>query len=296
VIAVNKKVGFYSFKGREVISPTFDKYEVISRPGRERLIKVVSIAEDGTVRMGVMDLWTKMIVPQIYSSMDHLYSRVTTFQLISKGEDVQGVLKNYETVIIPAEFREVNVVDGLSTPFFRVANKNYDVALMDSAGRVIIPFGLATNDTYPDENSPSGGPYYFQVYSKKKNGFASSAKGVIIPPEYEYTESVQLGGKIYFPISKGKKRGLMDGDGKWILALEYQSIEPVELNNTVYSIVKKKGKFGIADVTGKLIVPADYGWIEPLGDSDPTGIFTLSDKEGQTFVLTKELKLVKSEE
>jgi hypothetical protein len=292
---IDKKIGFYDFWGHEVIPPTFDRAEVINFSHKQSVIKVTSEVDSGVFKVGVMDLQGNIIVPQIYSLIEPMGDG-TTFQRISTSEENQGVLLEYSKVVIPAQYLEINDVDGLGRTVFNVVDKKNNVALVDSLGRTILPFGLSSYDVYPDENSPEEGPVYYQFFDRKKYGYASTEKGIIIPALYEYTESLKLGRKIYFSLEKGKKNGMADGEGKWIIPLEYSYIDYEEFFGKAYFIVKQKKKFGIFDETGKQIVPVEYKSIDALGESDANGIFTLTDGAGQTFFLTHELKLVKGKE
>jgi hypothetical protein len=293
IVSMDGKIGFYNASGNEIWQPTFDSYKIIGEPDQQMLIQVTTLDERENLLTGVLDSKAKVILPIMYSRIDPMYGS-DNFQWIGTSEDKQGVLMGYTKIIIPPIYQEINMVDGTRQTFFNTVNSKGDVGLLDSLGRVIIPFGLSNYDINPDENSPLDGPVYFQLYKKKKYGYASSLRGVIIPIQYEYMESVKLGGQIYFPVKRGKKNGLIDGDGKFVIPLAYDNIESMELSGNVYSILKKGKKYGIVDKAGQFIVPVEYGPIDSLGESDPTGIFTLSDRNGQMFVLTKELKLIKS--
>lgn len=296
VLSIEGKIGFYNSYGNEVLPPAFDEAEVINRPDKASVIKVTSLLEGEVRREGVMDLKGNMIVPQIYSSIAPMHGAPGPFQWLNLPGEIQGVLEDYSRVVIPAQYREINVVDGSRKTFFNVLDRNGDLALLDSVGTTIIPFGLSNYDIYPDENSPPAGPAYFQLYKKKKYGYASSTKGVIISIQYESVESIVLDDQIFFHIAKGNKRGLADGEGKLVIPPEYGYIESMWVKGKAYCVVKKGKKFGIIDGTWKLIVPIEYSSIDSLGETNGSGIFTLTDKNGQTYLLTSEHTLIKSKE
>ncbi len=296
LVSVNNKFGFYTSDGKEAFAPSFERYEMVKGLNNENLFQVTNFINDDLGKAGVINMNGEMVVPQIYTRIEQMDGPANTFQLLSIAEDRQGVMMGHSKVIIPAKYGNVYTVSFAGKTFFNVEAERVGTALMDSLGSIIVPFGKSNYEFSVDENSPSLGPAYFSLYEKKKYGFASSDKGIILPLQYDYIETIKLIGKIFFNLKKNKKYGLADGDGQVVIPVDKEFIETLEVNDLAFAIIKKKGLYGLVDVSGKFILPATYQSIEQAEGMGNGYIFTMMDKQGQTFFLTSELNIIKEED
>jgi hypothetical protein len=113
-------------------------------------------------------------------------------------------------VVIPAQYDLCNI-------FYQgaaVIRNNGLAAVIDTAGRIIIPFKYI--QIIPTEK-------FYIVSDRDKWGTVDLSGKIITPPQYDYI-SMSVG---YSVSQKNSLRGILDTDGKVIIPASYSDIEPI---------------------------------------------------------------------
>jgi hypothetical protein len=278
----DEKIGFYSLEGKELHAPKFDTYSMES----SYITPTIKI-DDDNVRIGIMNFDGKLLVPVSYTRLERLDGTTEAFHLIGTPEDRVGVVKNFETILLPPVYSNVYVQQIRQHNFLFVTDEYERSGVFDNNGKVIVPLG-SSNEYTDDTFSEGPGPVYFGFRYKKGSGYASDT-GIIIQPVYSHIERVQLAGLNFFQLTQGKKYGVADGEGKLVAPVQYQTAEVVQAGDNVFIIAKRKGSYGLLDAKGKVVAPFQYSWIEANVRGDI--LFSLANKAGE-YSLTRDLKVV----
>jgi WG containing repeat len=287
---IEKKIGFYTADGKELVAPQYDSYSIVGSAEIGRFIMVTKQIDDDNQRMGIIDLKGNLLVSAVYSSMDPLDGWPDIYYKLGTPNDRVGVMKNFQTIIVPAVYSDVYIQNINGKDFVMAQNDNEQLGVFDGQGKVVVPVGQFAGDISEDLNTVDGEQAYFEVRANKKYGYASSSRGIFIKPEYTSIESIIIDIDIYFQVEKGKRYGVVNAIGKLIVEPKYNLIDIVSVANAGYIIVKAKGRYGIVSSTGAEIVPVVYSWIEP-SNGEPN-LFTLRRK-GEEYVLNRELHVIK---
>jgi len=287
------KFGFYSSTGVELAAPHFDSYSLVTGPNQKPLLKVDFTTPDGDQRVCVLDLTGRMVIPDIYSNIEALGEN-SKYQLLQKNDN-NGILKNYTTMVLPVEYGDISMIPWGKQTFFMVYKYKKGNMLIDSVGKVIIPYGIG-NDFSPEENFPTDGPAFFILYQKKKYAVARSDKGVITPFSYNYIEvtstETSRGPKRFLMVEKNKKKGILSTDGKVLIPPVNDYTEVVIFYDQPYFLFKKNGLYGLANESGQIILQPTYKMIV----LENPEYFDVSDKSYKQFQLGKDLKLTEVKE
>jgi WG containing repeat len=284
----DEKIGFYSLEGKELQAPKFDAYSMESNGVGSSYITPTITIDDDNVRIGIMNFEGKILVPVSYTRLERLDGTLEAFHLIGTPQDRVGVVKNFETILLPPIYSNVYVQLIRQRNFLFVTDENERSGVFDNNGKIIVPLG-SSNEYSDDMYTEGSGPVYFGFMAKKGSGYATSDKGIIIQPVYDNIERVQFAGLNFFQLTQGKKYGVADGEGKLVAPVQYQNVEVVQAGDNVFIIAKRKGVYGLLNAKGNEVVPFQYSWIEANVSSDI--LFSLADKGGE-YSLTRDLKVV----
>jgi hypothetical protein len=285
----DEKIGFYSLQGKELHAPKFDAYSIESNGIGSSYITPSITINDDMAKIGIMNFDGKLVLPVSYTRLERLDGTNEAFHLIGTSEDRVGIVKNFETILLPPIYSDVYVQQIRQQNFLFVTDEYERSGILDNNGKIIVPFSSGTNE-YSDEMYSDGpGNVYFGFTTKKGAGYASSDKGIIIQPVYDHIERVQSSGQNFFQLEKGKKLGVANGEGKLIVQVQYQQVEVVQPDEDVFIIAKRKGVFGLLDAIGNEVVPFQYSWIEANVSADI--LFSMANKVGE-YSLTRDLKVV----
>ena len=159
-----------------------------------------------------------------------------------KGKDKFGYKNQKGKIKIPAIYDKVGFFqNGLAC-----VTLNNQLALIDPAGKIVVPFGLYDNITAFREGIA-------RVATGNKFGFIDKTGKEIIPCSFDKADFFKNGMSL---VRKNNKEGMIDLAGAEIIPVVYDKL--IRMPSDTLLKIENDGKWGYIDNKGKVFVNADY--------------------------------------
>ncbi|MES2279248.1 MAG: WG repeat-containing protein [Bacteroidota bacterium] len=245
------KYGLLNNRGRVVADCVYERIELSPNADNGyRYDGRILVQKDGY--WGVINTDGKVVAPPVYDRIIKLDGRfLGKYQFTDHGKI--GVFDvSAGKLIIPCVFNEIifyrnyntgNPSHYLSSFPYLIAQKGGNYGLIDTTGRVMLPFIYNTIGIYDDKN--------YAVSLNGGQGLLTQDLKMIILPKFSYIESDYWGMYIVHTV---QGIGLISKDGDVVAEPIYKHFE----HCGDYLIGEKDGKFGAIDKKGKVIKPFIY--------------------------------------
>jgi hypothetical protein len=204
------------------------------------------------------------------SSLDEPFTKYHDVAIMKKntsGSDKYGIINDSLKVIVPFEYKELNIA-GKDNQFIIAKTDDNKYVVFNREGVII---GEKDYDYAAALN------YTVKVRKQNKYGLIDVDK-VIFPCEYNdiswFGKDQKLG---LFIVKKDNKKGIMNIAQKLIIPCDYDDISETSIDK--YFLVKKGESISIIDTLGSTIIPSGYKTIEDAKN----GLFVVGD--GKTVAI-----------
>jgi hypothetical protein len=239
------------------------------------MIPGINPHDSKTNRVGVMDSTNRVIIKPLYSNCSYFIDGLAMVQDTTTRLK-KGVINTKGRIIIPLIY---DWVQRCANGLFFVRN-NKEIALLDAAGKVIIPMGKYTGfatpwPVYVEGNDMSDERFYWgllpfesSVQFEKHIGVNTGKKWAVInrngeeivPPKFDQIWPFE---NRLAPAKIGLKIGVINTEGNVIIPALYNKIV---LTNKNFMYVTTGGKTGVLTIDNKLIIPMKYAYISAFAD------------------------------
>ncbi len=237
IYAVSSKgLRAYNLNGEEVITPEYEKVQVLSDT-------YTPVEIDG--QWGLIDHSGKEVVRPQYNQIES-----TNYQnlFVVKIEQKWGFLHGKELLLRRYDYiGHLDIYDG----YIDVSEDDKE-GLVDSTGKEVVPLRYESIFRY------SGG--YMCIKLNGKYGFIDRTGREVIPPRYDYAFIFSEG---YASVQNNGKYGFVDTTGKEVVPLRYDKVRDF---TSGYALVMLNSKCSFIDHSGREVIPPRYDDIEDFSE------------------------------
>gem|GEM_PF-5917040 len=260
-------MGVLDYSGHEVIAFKYTRLEYDpsqSGPGPH-----FNVYKDD--KYGMIDPEGNVIIPIIYSSgMYFTGERAEVYR-----NYLHGVIDSHGKEVIPCIYKTIfssKLQDGEEKEaafsntlpeYYRVENDAQRWALLDSAGKIVLPFDYGFVSV--DERLLARGWVSIEDTARRHYGKYNIKTGVIIPPVYDIIQLFDGCIKVANRVGNDYVYQLLDENGKALSEGGYTLMDYKA--GAGYFLCRKDGKYGVLNTKGQIILPLKYDYLwEEDGD------------------------------
>lgn len=216
----SSKYGFINDQG-QLVHPF--KWESVNRFGKSDLAGVTIETLDGK-RWGAIDRQGHVVIPYVWEKGGGFLDSGYAITMINQK---WGMIDQHNAIVVPHEWDFIEPI---------ITKKGIDY--LDSHGWVKVSRGRFSRD---DPNS-------------QKNGWVDRHGKIVIPVEYDVTESFDE--HSWANVRHGKECGWINRQGKWVMPPEWDACSSFDEHG--WAVVYRNGKSGYVDRQGKIVLPLQW--------------------------------------